>query len=80
MVKGFKGIYIPFALLSIITLVVLLTTSSGIATYKGTMNLILVMFLLGFLIVDIKNSSAESKLHNTAYKYLILIFLFLLLL
>ena len=63
----------------IMTLVLLLTLFSGLASIKDIMTNILVIILLGFLTVDVKNHSLESESLRPAYKYIVMIILFSLL-
>ncbi|KZE50989.1 hypothetical protein AV649_16590 [Rossellomorea marisflavi] len=75
----FKPEYIPILIMVIMTLVLLLTLFSGLASIKDIMTNILVIILLGFLTVDVKNHSLESESLRPAYKYIVMIILFSLL-
>ncbi len=71
----FRPEYIPISILVIMTIVLLLTLFSGLASIKDIITNILVIILLGFSTVDIKNHSLESKSLRPAYKYVVMIIL-----
>lgn len=71
----FKPEYIPISLMVIMSIVLLLTLFSGLASIKDIITNILVIILLGFLTVDVKNHSLESKSLRPAYKYVVMIIL-----
>jgi fatty-acid desaturase len=74
-VSRFKPEYILISIMIIMSIVLLLTLFSGLASIKDIITNILVLILLGFLTVDIQNHSLESKSLRPAYKYVVMMIL-----
>lgn len=75
-VPRFKPEYITISLMVLVSIVLLLTLFTGLTSIKEAITYILIIVLLSFLTVDIKNNSNKKKSLTTAYKYVVLIFLF----
>ncbi len=71
----FRPEYIPLSIMVIMSIVLLLTLFSGLASIKDIITNILVIILLGFITVDVKNHSLESESLRPAYKYFVVIIL-----
>lgn len=72
----FKPEYITFSLIVIIVTVLVLTLFTGLAFIQGSLTFILIIVFLSFLTADLKKGFSKYKSPNTAYKYVVLIFLF----
>jgi hypothetical protein len=64
------------SLMVLVSIVFLLTFFTGLQSIKEAITYILIIVLLSFLTTDIKNNSNKKKPLITAYKYVVLIFLF----
>jgi hypothetical protein len=73
---SFKPEYITIPLIFIVSIVLLLTLFTGQASTQETVSFILTIVLLSFLTADLKNGLTKEKSPTTAYKYVLLIFLF----
>ncbi|KON84850.1 hypothetical protein AF331_12635 [Rossellomorea marisflavi] len=71
----FRPEYIPLSIMVIMSIVLLLTLFWGLASIKDIITNVLVIILLGFITVDVKNHSLESKSLRPAYKYVVMIIL-----
>ena len=76
-VPRFKPEYITISLMVLVSIVLLLTLFTGLASIKEAVTYTLIIVLLYFLTADIKFSSNKKKSSNTVYKYVILMFLFI---
>ena len=75
-VPRFKPEYITISLMVLVSIVLLLTLFTGLASIKEAFLYTLIIVLLYFLTADIKFNSNKKKSSNTVYKYVILMFLF----
>ena len=75
-VPRFKPEYITITLMVLVSIVLLLTLFTGLASIKEAFLYTLIIVLLYFLTADIKFNSNKKKSSNTVYKYVILMFLF----
>lgn len=75
-VPRFKPEYITISFIVLVSIILLLTLFSGLASIKEAITYTLIIVLLSFLTVDIKNNSNKKKSSTTAYKYVVLMFLF----
>ena len=75
-VPRFKLEYITISLMVLVSIVLLLTLFTGLASIKEAITYTLIIVLLYFLTVDIKFNLNKKKSSNTVYKYVILMFLF----
>jgi len=75
-VPRFKPEYITISLMVLVSIVLLLTLFTGLASIKEAVTYTLIIVLLYFLTADIKFNSNKKKSSNTLYKYVILMFLF----
>lgn len=75
-VPRFKPEYITISLMVLVSIVLLLTLFTGLASIKEAVTYTLIIVLLYFLTADIKFNSNKKKSSNTVYKYVILMFLF----
>ena len=76
-VPRFKLEYITISLMVLVSIVLLLTLFTGLASIKEAVTYTLIIVLLYFLTADIKFNSNKKKSSNTVYKYVILMFLFI---
>ena len=76
-VPRFKPEYITISLMVLVSIVLLLTLFTGLASIKEAVTYTLIIVLLYFLTADIKFNSNKKKSSNTVSKYVILMFLFL---
>ena len=76
-VPRFKPEYITISLMVLVSIVLLLTLFTGLASIKEAVSYTLIIVLLYFLTADIKFDSNKKKSSNTVSKYVILMFLFL---
>ena len=76
-VPRFKLEYITISLMVLVSIVLLLTLFTGLASIKEAVTYTLIIVLLYFLTADIKFNSNKKKSSNTVSKYVILMFLFL---
>ena len=76
-VPRFKPEYITISLMVLVSIVLLLTLFTGLASIKEAVSYTLIIVLLYFLTADIKFNSNKKKSSNTVSKYVILMFLFL---
>ena len=72
--KRFRADYITISLIVVVSIVLLLTLFTGLTSIKETITFLLIIMLLSFLTADIKNYSIKKK--SSAYKYVVLLFLF----
>lgn len=75
-VPRFKPEYITISLMVLVSFILLLTLFTGLTSIKEAITYILIIVLLSFFTVDIKNNSNKKKKVTTAYKYVVFIFLF----
>ena len=61
----------------LVSIVLLLTLFTGLASIKEAVTYTLIIVLLYFLTADIKFNSNKKKSSNTVSKYVILMFLFI---
>ena len=76
-VPRFKLEYITISLMVLVSIVLLLTLFTGLASIKEAVTYTLIIVLLYFLTADIKFNSNKKKSSNTVSKYVILMFLFI---
>lgn len=76
-VPRFKPEYITISLMVLVSIVLLLTLFTCLASIKEAVSYTLIIVLLYFLTADIKFNSNKKKSSNTVSKYVILMFLFL---
>ena len=76
-VPRFKPEYITISLMVLVSIVLLLTLFTGLASIKEAVTYTLIIVLLYFLTADIKFNSNKKKSSNTVSKYVILMFLFI---
>ena len=74
-VPRFKPEYITISLMVLVSIVLLLTLFTGLASIKEAVLYTLIIVLLYFLTADIKFNSNKKK--SSKYKYVILMFLFI---
>lgn len=75
-VRRFKAEYITISFMVLVSIILVLTPYTGLASIKEAITYTLIIVLLSFLTVDIKNNSNKKKSSTAAYKYVVLMFLF----
>lgn len=75
-VTRFRTEYITILLMVLVSIVFLITLFTGLTSIKEAITYTLIIVLLSFLTVDIRNDTKKKRLSIIAYKYVVLMFLF----
>ncbi len=75
-VTRFRTEYITILLMVLVSIVFLITLFTGLTSIKEAITYTLIIVLLSFLTVDIRNDTKKKRSSIIAYKYVVLMFLF----